>query len=86
MRDIENSHDKKYVACTAGLCKMTCYQGQHVFQPQNISGMKKNIEIEMYYGPKYNKTAGNWCLTLVRLVNFSFKKQMAQARIFSKYS
>ena len=43
MRDIENSHDKKCVACTAGLCKVTCYQGQHVFQPQNISGMKKKI-------------------------------------------
>lgn len=24
----------------------------------------------MYYGPKYNKTAGTWSLTLVRLVNF----------------
>ena len=31
---------------------------------------RKNIEVEMYYGPKYNKTAGTWSLTLVGLVNF----------------
>ena len=26
---------------------------------------RKDIEIAMYYGPKYNKTAGTWSLTLV---------------------
>ena len=31
---------------------------------------RKNIEIEMYHGPKYNKTAGTWSLILARLVNF----------------
>ena len=31
---------------------------------------RKTIEIEMYCGSKYNKTAGTWSLTLVRLVNF----------------
>ena len=49
-------------ACTAALCKLTCHWGHCVSQPQNTSGTKKNIEIEMYCGPKYIKTAGIWSL------------------------
>ena len=31
---------------------------------------RNTIEIEMYCGSRYSKTAGTWSLTLVRLVNF----------------
>ena len=47
--------------------------------PKMHQGLR-TIEIEMYCGFKYNKTAGIWSLTLVRLVNFSFGNEKATTK------
>ena len=58
----------------------------HALKTARLPKSRKNIEIERIVGN--NKSAGIWCLTLVRLVNFSFRDRIAttSAEILTKYS